>query len=442
MALEWSDGVSQTELDLAAGERHVIRETQRQLASCPVLFAWDGEKFGFVSDVLGGAALGYLTAPGVYAPPRPVEHYLMDQGSLQPRAGRYLLKLNEPMEEAAYLDSARLTVYDLPEGWEMALDERLAVGGEPATGRPIFYRRARTPTRVLTARGEDVTERTAHRDRRAPPPGALDSRFIGLLAEDQTLTLEFDAPLPTDKRSARCRRLDRVSLLPDRVRGLAGGPSPPARHLEARTGGRWQPVAVEFGYPAGMPRSMALPLAQLPPGADALRLSSNMEIYWDRLRVVWEEPLDGHLATTLAPVAARVARAGFARRTTGRQRLPHYDYHDRSPYWDAKTPRGFYTAFGDARELVAEADGALAVIGSGEEIHLEFAALAEAPPGHRRFFAIAFHGWAKDMDLYTEHGDTVGPLPVPDGADATLLARRDALHSRYNVRYQGYQGGP
>ncbi|MEM8548589.1 MAG: FG-GAP-like repeat-containing protein, partial [Pseudomonadota bacterium] len=58
--LTWPDGVLQTELALAAGEKHVIEEYQRQLASCPVLFAWNGETTAFVSDVLGVAAMGFF----------------------------------------------------------------------------------------------------------------------------------------------------------------------------------------------------------------------------------------------------------------------------------------------------------------------------------------------------------------------------------------------
>src|SRR5262249_36298202 len=53
VALDWSDGVFQTELDLDAGRLHAIVETQRQLASCPVLFAWDGARYAFVTDLLG-----------------------------------------------------------------------------------------------------------------------------------------------------------------------------------------------------------------------------------------------------------------------------------------------------------------------------------------------------------------------------------------------------
>ena len=78
--------------------------------------------------------------------------------------------------------------------------------------------------------------------------------------------------------------------------------------------------------------------------------------------------------------SAVVRRCGFARRTTGAQRQPYYDYDDRSPYWDTRHQDGLYTAFGDARELVSETDGALAILGPGEEVHLEFRAAHEPVP--------------------------------------------------------------
>ena len=436
IALDWSDGVSQTELDLAAEEVHDIAEVQRQLASCPVLFAWNGNAFAFVSDVLGGAALGYLEAPGRYAPPRPMERFLLGADALEARHGRYLLKLAEPMEEAAYLDFAVLTVYDLPPGWQMVLDERLAVGGEPATGRPIFFRREAIPHRVTDAAGGDVTALATEKDRRAPPPGELDARFIGLLAAEQVLTLEFAEPLATEGATLVADGWIEYPYSQTSFAAWQTGVGYQPATVDARVDGVWHTVAAAFGYPAGMPRTMALPLSGLPPGADALRISSNMEIYWDRLRIAWEEPLADAATAVLTPTTARVARSGFARRSTGPQRVPHYDYDDRPPYWDAKTPRGSYTAFGDASELVNERDGALAIIGSGEEIHLEF----NAPPpatDHDRHIAIEFHGWAKDMDLYTRDGHFLGPLPVPENLDDTLLAKVNLLHQRYNVRFRG-----
>ncbi len=442
VALDWSDGVTQTELDLAAGEHHVIEETQRQLASCPVLFAWDGTEFAFVSDILGGAALGYLGSvaegggEGVYAPPRPVESYLLSRDALTARDGYYQLKLGEPMEENVYLDAARLTVFDLPPGWDMILDERLATGGASATGEPIYFRHALSPARVVNGSGADVTELAQAKDRVAPPPGDLDHRFVGLLAEDQRLTLEFDAPLPDNAVLVADGWIEypySQTVFAAWQAGLRYRPP----DLEARgADGTWHTVQEAFGHPAGMPRTMAFRLPELPAGTNALRITSNMEIYWDRLRVVKEEMPDDVRVTELAPEVATVARTGFAKRTTGPQRLPHYDYANRSTYWDAKVPRGFYTALGDAMELATEVDGALAIFGSGEEIHLEFRAVPAVPGGGKRYFAARFHGWAKDMDPYTGDGQTVGPLPVLEDATADQLARRDALHGRYNVRFE------
>ena len=436
VVLEWSDGVSQTELALAAGERHMIVETQRQLASCPVFFAWDGSGFRFVSDVLGGAALGYLAAPPAeYAPPRPVEGFLIEADALTARNGRYAVKLAEPMEEAAYLDAATLTVHDLPAGWSMVLDERLAVDGAPASGRPIYFRRTLAPARVTAADGRDVTAAATATDRNAPPLGSAHPRFIGLLKTEQVLTLTFDAALDGEGLVLLADGWVEYPYSQTVFAAWQAGARYRAPTLEARgADGAWQPVAVEFGYPAGMPRGMALPLPPLPAGTAALRLSSNMEIYWDNLRVAWEEQA-APTVTTAALLEARVARSGFAKRTTGPQRVPHYDYDDRAPTWDAKTPAGFYTALGEATELVRAVDGGLAVFGSGEEIHLEFAAAAPPPPGHRRHFVLRFHGWAKDMDLYTRHGDTVGPVPVPDGVGAQALAHGKRLNDRYNVRF-------
>lgn len=437
VVLEWSDGVSQTEIDLEAGRLHEITETQRQLASCPVVFAWDGHSYRFVADVLGVGGLGFFVSPGVSAPPRPFEGYLLDAGMLAERRGRYHVKLTEPMEESAYLDAARVLVYDLPADWSMVLDERMGIAGPVVSGRAIFYRRARDPVQATTRAGQEVTALILSQDHIAPPLGEVDKRFIGLLAEDQVLTLEFDRPIDDPGAVLVADGWLEYPYSQTVFAAWQAGLAYEAPTLEARgSDGLWHTVAVEFGYPAGMPRKMVLPLPELPVGTNALRLSSNMEIYWDRLQVVWEEPLPDALRATLTPVAARVANTGFAKRTTGPQRLPHYDYAVRAPYWDTKFQRGFYTAFGDATELVAEVDGALAIIGGGEEIHLEFEAPAAPLPGMRRYFVLEFRGWAKDMDLYTEHGETVGPLPIPEGIDNTLLARRERLHARYNVRFQ------
>ena len=438
VSLLWTDGVSQSELDLAVGTLHSIPETQRQLASCPVLFAWNGSEHAFVSDMLGVAAMGLFASPGETVPARPFERFLLTAEQLAAKDGRYAIKLGEPMEETAYIDAARLHAYDLPRGWGIALDERLATAAPAATGRPITWRldEAQVPIRATDAAGIDVTKLATSADRRAPPL-QRDPRFIGLLKQEQRLTLEFARPLPRRDAVLVAEAWMEYPYSQTVFAAWQAGLryNPPT--LEARDGdGTWHTVAPAFGYPAGMPRKMALPLAGLPQGTNALRLRSNMEIYWDKVQVVREQRLPGLNHIALTPVAARVARSGFALRTTGEQRLPHYDYGERATYLDAKLARGYYTAIGDATELVREEDGALAIFGSGEEVHVEFAELPPAPAHTTRWFAVDFRGWARDMDLYTQHGDTVAPLPVTAGLDAIGIAKRDALHARYNVRFQ------
>lgn len=440
VAIDWSDGVFQTELGLEPGQVHRIAETQRQLSSCPVIFAWDGERYRFVSDVLGVGGLGFLIEPGQYAPPRPWEYFLMPAGSLAPREGRYVLKIAEPMEENLYLDSVRLHAFDLPPGWDMVNDERMATGAPDVTGRPIFFRRAMEPVSAVNERGEDVLDTIVQADHRAAPVGDLDLRFIGLLDSEHRLVLEFAKPInPAGSRPVLMA--DGWVEYPYSQTVFAAwqaGLAYESVSLDARTeDGLWHRVYPGFGYPAGMPRVMALPLDGLPTGTVGLRLSTNQEVYWDRIRVVYEEsPPPALVHTVMAPVVARLAKTGFARRTTAAQRLPHYDYALREAFWDARYLDGFYTRLGPVGPLVETTDDAVVVLGSGEEVHLEFDAPAGAADGSTRRFVLEARGWAKDMDLFTGDGGRVGPLPRRIQGDPDLDARREALHERMNVRFQ------
>ena len=108
----------------------------------------------------------------------------------------------------------------------------------------------------------------------------------------------------------------------------------------------WRTVYANFGYPAGMPRQMMLPLRDLPPGTMRLRLSTNQEIYWDRIAVAHSVPADDVRHRSTAPVSATQRLSGFPRRTTRAQRIPDYDYSQRDSFWDTRYPTGLYSAFG------------------------------------------------------------------------------------------------
>ncbi len=429
--IDWPDGVMQTELGLAGSERHKIEETQRQTSSCPVLFAWDGTGYAFVSDILGVGGMGFADGAGGFVPSRPWEKFMLPDGNLKSQNGRFSLKIAEPMEEALYLDSAMLVAIDLPPGWNMGVDERMNVAGMEPTGDNFYFTQMILPKTVMNNRGEEVSDITRTRDQRAAPVGIVDHRFIGRLAGEHTLTMEFEEIL----QEGATMVMDGWVEYPYSQTMFAAGQAGAAFRaptIEARgADGVWRVILKEFGYPAGMPRQMSVPLGELPAGTTMLRISTNMEVYWDRLFVVYPQEVASVVRTAMTPVKAEVLRSGFALRTTGEQRLPGYSYTDRSPFWDTRYPTGYYTAFGDCLELVVEADSGLAIIGPGEEIHLEFGDdLPELRPGWTRRYVLEVEGWCKDMDLYTKDGGTLGPLPGEDSAV------RRGLHKRFNTRFE------
>jgi hypothetical protein len=134
-------------------------------------------------------------------------------------------------------------------------------------------------------------------------------------------------------------------------------------------------------------------------------------------------------------MSAVVAETGYATRTTFAQRRPFYDYGRRLPMWDCRHMSGFYTSFGDAAPLVQNVDDASAIIGPGEEVQLSFEAdVSTKDIGWSRCYVLELNGWAKDKDLYTKDGDTVGPLPRRD--DSPDSSARDLLHRNHNQRFR------
>ncbi|MEZ6115791.1 MAG: FG-GAP-like repeat-containing protein [Pirellulaceae bacterium] len=437
--LTWPDGVFQTELNVPIGGTQSIVETQRQVASCPVVFCWNGEEFEFVTDVLGVGGIGFNVADGQYGEPRPWENLLLSEERWKSRDGKLELRIGEPMEEAMYLDAVRLTSLDVPDSYGVVLDERFAIASAAPTGEAWFYENELQPVAAVNHAGQDVLEQITEADLVAVEPAEVDRRFLGR-TDFHSVTLTFEQPLDQLQRPVLV--FDGWIEYPYSQTMFAAwqaNASFDAPTLEAASEtGEWQTVVAHFGYMAGMPRRSALPLdiAALPKNTVRLRLSCNVELYWDRIAVVDVQPApDGVVRTSLPLRSAVVAENGFAKRTTLPQRRPFYDYSQRSPLWDTRHLTGLYTAFGQSLPLVEQADSALAIIGPGEEIQLQFDAAAPPPTGSKRYYLLEFAGWCKDKDLYTKDGDTLAPLPRQTSTSSDPI-RTESLHRQFNTRYR------
>ncbi|MGH9883658.1 MAG: CRTAC1 family protein, partial [Pyrinomonadaceae bacterium] len=72
---------------------------------------------------------------------------------------------------------------------------------------------------------------------------------------------------------------------------------------------------------------------------------------------------------------------------------------------------GYYTRFGDVRELLARADNRYVIMNAGDEMTFRFAAPPLPPSGWVRDYVIVGDGWIKDGDYNSTFSKTVLPLP-------------------------------
>ena len=89
---------------------------------------------------------------------------------------------------------------------------------------------------------------------------------------------------------------------------------------------------------------------------------------------------------------------------------PRYALAGTAPQW--RDLEGYYTRFGDVRDLLRAVDDRYVIMNAGDELRLRF---PEAPPPARglvRDFIVIGDGWVKDGDYNTSFSRTVLPLPT------------------------------
>jgi hypothetical protein len=408
LRVEWTNGVPQNRLAVAG--RQTVVEEQVLKGSCPFLYAWDGERMAFVTDLLWGAPIGLPYAPGQFIPADPSE--LIQIPTLVARDGAFEVRVTEELWEAAFIDHTRVWVVDHPAEVEVASALRMGVGPTPEV--VLGSRDLRPVAAVQDHRGIDLTELAAARDERyahAYEP----SRYQGVAAREWSLELD----LGTAPTGPVRLHLDAWIFPADASLNLAVAQrrdlstAPP--RLEVEVDGTWQPVEVAFGFPAGKTKTMVVDLPGLPSGAQRLRITSGQWLGFDR--IAWTtKPADDEpvVVAQLLPEAAELRFRGFSALRREAPNAPHsYDYDvvtSSSPWLPFP---GRYTTYGDVGELLVAADSRSVVMAAGDEIALRFDAkgLPEVRPGWQRSYFFETWGWDKDADRNTFEAEQVEPLP-------------------------------
>ncbi len=445
----WPTGVLQDEIDLPklVNGRAVIamKEADRRGSSCPVLFAWDGHKYRLVTDVIGAGVVGHWFTPERRNIPNPGEWIKVDGAQVEPVNGKLSMRFMEPMEEVNYIDQLRLVAVDRPENVEVNPDERFLDDPPFASGRVVASANARLPVGAWDGEGRDVLDAVSRRDHTFAS-GFTPQPYDGF-ANLHTLTLDLgdvDAQSPLKLlMTGYVNYFSATSL----YAAWQAGIKPVSPYAEAQLpDGSWKRIADDVGFPAGLERTIVVDLTgKLPQGARKIRLTTNLEIYWDQVLV--DNGADAEARTTEVPLAAATLHfRGYPKQIdlVSNGDLD-YDYDRVSLTGPYQHQRGNYTRFGDVTALVKGIDDRYAIFGSGEEIATEFdvTKLPALPAHWKRDYFFYANGYVKDMDWWDASPFTVAQLPFhgmsaypyPDSEEFPLDAQSLEYQLSWNDRW-------
>jgi tetratricopeptide (TPR) repeat protein len=418
--ITWPNGLIQNETGLRAGTTKTFEEAPRLSGSCPMIFTWDGERFRFVTDVLGVAPLGASAGDGEYFPVDHDESVQVPGEALVAAEGRYRVRVTEELREVSYLDEIHLLAVDHPAALDVFTNDKFQ--GPPFPDFRLFGVRERIrPARATDDDGTDVRAELLARDG-SYPTGF--SRDLAGVAGIHHLDLDFGeaaaapgAPAGGDAVLVLSGWVDWAdgSTFLGTAQRQGGGLLMPQLQVKDEAGA-WRTVVEDMGIPAGKPKTIVVDLSGKLRGASReVRILTNLCVYWDEIFLATGARSPEVRLTTLLPESADLRFHGFSAPTIHPQRLQpeRFDYGrvSAATMWNP-TP-GRYTRYGDVRELLSAVDDLLVVMGSGDEVALDFdaAALPPLPVGWRRDFLLLFDGWAKDADANTAFSQSVEPLP-------------------------------
>jgi hypothetical protein len=368
---------------------------------------------GFVTDFLWRSPLGLRINAQDTAGVSQTEDWVKIRGDqLRPRDGVYDVRITAELWETHFFDHVSLLVVDHPADADVVVDERFSAARPPA----LAVQAVRTVRGVTDARddhGRDVTALVAHRDGRYL--ATFERGAYQGIAREHAVEFELGPDVP---RGSRLRLLASGWVYPTDSsinvaigQNTAAAPRGVAREAMGAAG-RWRVIDADIGFPAGKNKTMVIDLGGVG-DAQRLRLRTNLEVYWDALTYAVASDAPVH-TTRLGAVRADLRYRGFSHTRSPRGASPETPHYDRianvAPRW--RDLAGYYTRYGDVRELLAAVDDRYVIMNAGDELRLQYSAPAAPRAGWSRDFVLIGDGWEKDGDYNTAASQTVLPLPT------------------------------
>jgi Tfp pilus assembly protein PilF len=410
----WPNGTVRAAFGVAA-DTEVVTE-QRLKASCPFLFAYNGKGMEFIKDAVPwGSAIGLrINTIGTARVETTGEWYKIRGDQLVSHDGYYDLRVTAELWEVYYYDYLALMTVDHPVGTEVYVDERFSIP-PPKLGITTVA----TPHKIARAiddTGKDVTAVVDTLDGKA-----LDDfgrgQYQGITRDHYVeVDLGEDAP-----KSGPLYLIGQGSIhdtesslnvaITQGHRWRAQGMS-----IEVPDGhGGWMTAQSNLGFPAGRKKTVLFNLTDVfrPGTPRRVRIRTNLEIYWDCIEWAQGAP-DAPLKTVrLEPNYADLHYRGYSsisRPDSGAPEVPDYNnVVTTKQRW--RDLIGYYTRYGDVRELLTQIDDRYVIVNSGDEMSLRFPEQPAPPDGWVRDYVVIGDGWIKDGDFNSTFSKTVQPLP-------------------------------
>lgn len=409
----WPNGILQSEFGTAAGA--VVAASQRLKGSCPWLFAWNGREMGFVTDLIWRSPLGLRINAQATADASVTEDWVKVRGDqLAARDGAYDLRVTAELWETHFFDLVSLLVVDHPQGTEVFVDERFAFPPPPlavtVTGPVQDLASARDDG------GADVSAAVRARDGRH-----LDFAGRGAyqgITRDHFVELELPESAP---RTGPLWLVAQGWVHPTDSSinvAISQGKTAPPRGLSlqvADAAGRFRTVREGLGFPSGKDKTVLVDLQRVFPasGRRRARLSTNLEVFWDRLGWAAGRPDVKVTPQRIALGSAELVERGYSvteQADAGSPERPRYVLAGTRPRW--LDLEGYHTRPGDVRPLLERVDDRYVIMNAGDELRLRFPEAPAPAAGVVRDFVLVGDGWVKDGDYNTTFSRTVLPLPT------------------------------
>lgn len=418
----WSSGIVQSETDFAVNSKQIkIQEVDRKPASCPYLYTWDGEKFAFITDFLGGGEMGGWAGKGAYNFPDSDEFVRISPEKLKAKNGFYEIRVTNELEEVMYLDKVKLVAVEHDANTEIYPNEGLGKS-ESSKESIISTKNATTPISATNSNGENILPKIKDLDRIFYDDFKLQE--IRGYADTHNLTLNLD-----DKKGYNGRTIllltgwTDYAFSSDNLRASQSGRSLSFPYLQVKNQkGEWQTVIESIGIPVGRPQTLPVDLTgKFLTDSREVRIVTNFRTYWDKVSVD-TSPTEAVKTIEIEPTVADLQAHGFGKETKFNGMIvPDYKKVSFESPW--KDFAGRFTRFGDVKPLLSEIDDTFVVAKAGDEFVLSFKELP-APPKRKTYTFLLFaDGYSKEADINSGSPDAVHPFPFkkmtkyPYGAD-------------------------